>query len=158
MKKLQHIRIIFLVLAVSCPCVLIIPGCKSVAPTAEVNFVAAGEKGTVRLRAIGYGKTKEKALHNAEKNAFEVLIFRGIPGSSQENALVANENESKGQHKAFFKDFFEGQKYRTYMMSSSPEGYARKKGYTKATTNMKININSLRRNLEQNKVIRKFGF
>ena len=158
MKKLQNLLPVILILAVTYPAVTTISGCKTVAPTAEVNFTGAGEKGTVRLRAIGYGNTKEKALHNAEQNAFEVLMFRGIPGSSQENALIANETDAKKKHKTFFDDFFEGKKYRTYMMASAPEGYSRKKGYTKATTNMKININSLRRNLEENNIVRKFGF
>jgi hypothetical protein len=63
------------------------------------------------------------------------------------------------QHKSFYDKFFDGGGYRSFIMNRN-DSYTPKKvknGYRSEVT-IKINIASLRRELEQNQVIRKFGF
>ena len=47
-------------------------------PTAEVNYLSSKE-GTITMRAIGNGLNSEDAINDAEKNAINVLLFRGLP-------------------------------------------------------------------------------
>ena len=86
-------------------------------------------------------------------------MFRGIPGTEQNIPLVENEQESKSKHVKYFENFFEKGYYKTFMMSSIISSKLSKSNSGKTITlNVKININSLRKDLEQNQIIRKFGF
>jgi hypothetical protein len=133
---------------------------KIVAPlTAEVNVVNEDKHKTIELRSIGFGKNTQEAIYDSEKKAFEILFFRGIPNTSIENPLIgSNENEIISKHSLYFKRFFES-RYKSFIMSayeSSPN--QKNKGVTSVVSDIKINILSLKKDLESNNVIRKFGF
>jgi len=132
-------------------------------PSAEVNFIGSGERGTLKVKSIGYGKkwkNIDEAKKNAEINAFNAILFRGIPGSDIGNAMVGtNESEHKSNHSDYFREFFQNMRYRTFVMSSEAiSPIVQQKGYQKITVALTINLNALRRDLEQSGVIRKFGF
>ena len=127
--------------------------------TAEVNVVNEDKHKTIELRSIGYGSNKQAALTDSEKKAFEILFFRGIPNSSVENPLIGtNESELMAKHSQYFDSFFKG-KYKSFIMSiyeaSPPQ---KKKGITSVVNDIKINILSLKKDLEEKGIIRKFGF
>lgn len=123
-------------------------------PTAEVNFAGVSEEGTILLEVVSYGKRADIAMEEAQKKAFYILLFRGVPGSQQPKPLVEDEIESYQQHRAFYDEFFQQQRYRTFLMDAWPVSKFRKKHMI---AHIKINIGALRRDLQQNKVIRKFG-
>ena len=127
--------------------------------TAEVNVVDEDKSKTIELRSIGYGKNVEQAVSDAEKKAFEILFFRGIPNTSIDNPLVGiNEKEIMSNHPSYFKKFFGG-RYESFIMSSYESSPSqRKKGVTSVVNDVKINTLSLRKDLENNNIIRKFGF
>jgi len=132
-------------------------------PSAEVNYLGKGTQGTIQLRSIGYSKkwkNIEDAKLAAERNAFDAIFFRGIPGTDIENALIGtNEQELKSKHSAYFSKFYNDKRFRTFIMASNPTTpIIKEKGYNKITVDLKINIQSLRKDLEENGVIRKFGF
>ena len=141
--------------------VIMLNGCstnKSL-PTGEVNYIS-GNDGTISMRAIGMGNNEGEATTDAIYNAFDVLLFRGLPESEQKNALVGtNENEERGKHKDYFDGFYKG-RYKTFVMSTIPTGNLIKyKGGKKSmAVDVKINALALRKDLEQNGIIRKFGF
>ena len=127
--------------------------------SAEVNFLYKDAQGTIAVKSTGYGKNQNDAVSDAQKNAFNVLLFKGIPGTELNVPLVENENDAKSKHADYFKRFFEAGNYKTFMMSSTESSNLIKmKGTKKITVDVKINYNSLRKDLEQNQLIRKFGY
>ena len=144
--------------------ILLIVGIVSCKPklntySAEVNLVNKETTGSVILKSLGYGNTRETAIDNAQTNAFNVLIFRGIPGTDLNMPLVENEKSVRVKHKAYFDKFFNENYYKTFMMSSTESSnLINKNGIKNIYVDVKININSLRKDLEQNNIIRKFGY
>lgn len=127
--------------------------------SAEVNFLYKEAQGTIAVKSTGYGKNQIDAVSDAQKNAFKVLLFKGIPGTELNVPLIENENNAKSKHEDYFKKFFDERNYKTFMMSSTESSNLIKmKGTKKITVDIKINYNSLRKDLEQNQIIRKFGF
>src|SRR5690554_334654 len=95
-------------------------------PTAEVNFAGASVEGTILLEVVSYGKRADIAMEEAQKKAFYILLFRGVPGSQQPKPLVEDEIESYQQHRAFYDEFFQQQRYRTFLMDAWPVSKFRK--------------------------------
>lgn len=151
-KQSTLVFIILLLLSFSCSIKTI--------PTAEVNFLS-GNDGTITMRAIGIGSNQEDAIIDAEKNAFNVIFFRGIPESEQKIALIGtNETEEKEKHKEYFDKFYKEKRYKTFVMSSVPTSdlIKHKGGKKSISVDVKINLVALRKDLEQFNIIRKFGY
>ena len=134
--------------------------CRSTAPaprTAEVIYQGSAEPSTLTVRSVGYGETAGEAVQHAEESAFWTLLFRGIPGSPQANALVPSGETN--EHAPYFDELLTGGRYATFMTESYLESEPEKTGRTRrAVVSLTINANALRRDLEQHGVIRKFGF
>jgi hypothetical protein len=127
--------------------------------SAEVNFLYKEAQGTIAVKSTGYGKNQTDAVSEAQKNAFKVILFKGLPGTELNVPLIENENDAKSKKADYFKKFFDEGNYKTFMMSSTESSNLIKvKGGNKISVDVKINYNSLRKDLEQNQVIRKFGF
>lgn len=127
--------------------------------SAEVNYLS-GNNGTITMRAIGVGKNEAEAYNKAVYNAFDVLFFRGLPESDQKLALVGtNEDEERIKNKNYFDEFYGG-RYDSFVMSAIPSSEVMKGsgGIVSIAVDVKINLSALRMDLEQNNVIRKFGF
>jgi hypothetical protein len=76
-------------------------------------------------------------------------------------ALVgSNELEELEKNKAYFTKFYGVNRYKTFIMSSmNTTELIIKKGSKKSiAVDIKINYQALKRDLEQNNIIRKFGF
>lgn len=128
-------------------------------PSAEVNFLSSID-GTITMRANGIGKSEGEAIGDALFNAFDVLFFRGLPESEQKNALIGtNENDARKINKDYFDAFYQ-RRYKTFVMSSIPASDLTKYsgGRKGIAIDVKINVIALRKDLEQNNIIRKFGF
>lgn len=135
--------------------------CKSVpySYSAEVSFVAKEEQGTITIRSNGFGKNEKEAIKDAQKNAFNVLLFKGLPGTELNVPLVSNEYEAKNSYKNYFDNLLEkGGLFRYLMVNSTESLPAKVKGGYSTSLVLKINYNSLRKDLEQNGIIRKFGY
>lgn len=147
------ILVLLLSLAITSSC------SKKTIPTAEVNFLS-GNDGTVTVRAIGTGVNQQEAIGDAEKNAINVLLFRGLPESEQKTALIGtNESVEVEKHKPYFEKFYAQKRYKTFIMATIPvSDFAKKGGSKSLTVDIKINLIALRKDLEQNNIIRKFGF
>jgi hypothetical protein len=136
-------------------------GCsKKVLPySGEVNFLYKDAQGTIGVKSTGYGTNKKDAVEDAHKNAFQIILFKGIPGTELNIPLVENENAARSKNGEYFTRLLEGGNYRSFLMSSNESsGLMKSQGTKKINVDMKINYNSLRKDLEQNQVIRKFGF
>jgi hypothetical protein len=125
----------------------------------EVNFLYKEAQGTIGVKSLGYGKNQQEAVLDAQKNAFRVILFKGIPGTELNIPLLENENDAKSKHSDYLKRFFDEGNYKTFMMSSTESSnLINMKGTKKIAVDVKINYNSLRKDLEQNQLIRKFGY
>ncbi len=125
----------------------------------EVNFLYKEAQGTIGVKSTGYGKNRMGAVMDAQKNAFNIILFKGLPGTELNVPLIENEHEAKSKNADYFNRFYEDGNYKSFMMSSTESSNLIKlKGIKKISVDIKINYNSLRKDLEQNKVIRKFGY
>lgn len=129
-------------------------------PREKIEYLSDSNN-IVLLRATAYGKNSEEALSNAELSAIKTLLFRGIPNSNKVQSILigVNEQEIQNQHSGYFSELFGNKRYRSFILSSSPVTQYNKDvtGAKSITTDIKLNVNALRRDLEQNGVIRKFG-
>lgn len=127
--------------------------------SAEVNFLSEND-GTITMRALGIGANESEAFTNAVFNAFDILFFRGLPESQQKNPLVGtNESEERLKNKDYFDNFYRS-RFQTFVMSQIPtsEIISLNNGQKSIAIDIKINLTALRKDLEQNNIIRKFGF
>jgi hypothetical protein len=154
MRFLSHLVLV--------PFILLLNSCspKTAPYSAQVNFLYKDSQGTIGVKSLGFGTNRSKAIADAQKNAFNVILFKGIPGTELNLPLVPNESAAKQQHGDYFKNFFDKEYYNMYMMSSTESSnlIKVKGGGNKISVDVKINYVSLRRDLEQNNVIRKFGY
>jgi hypothetical protein len=139
---------------------ILLVGCKSFDNyNSIVSVTKKHDSFTYSFSGQGYSEKLIDCQTEAEKNIFEVILFRGISGTDLQNPLVENEQVSKENNKEFYKNFFDNKNYRNFI-SSTVELTANPKpskgGYT-CTVNFTVNLNSLKTNLEQNGIIRKFG-
>lgn len=126
--------------------------------SAEVSFQSKDTDGTISVRCFGYGKNEQDAITDAQKNALSVILFKGLPGSEVNVPLIDNEYNSKNSNPSYYKNLFENGYSKTFIMSTDVVSPLTKYNNTKRLiVNLKININSLRKDLEINKIIRKFG-
>jgi hypothetical protein len=127
--------------------------------SAEVEFIAKDSQGTILVKSVGFGKNQYEAVVDAQINAFKTILFQGIPGTELNIPLVNNESEATAMNKDYFKKFFNELYFKKHLMSSvEASNLIPVQGGKKITVNVKINYNSLRKDLENNQLIRKFGF
>ena len=127
--------------------------------TGETTYAGTSESGTIILNASGYGLLKATAIENAEMNAFNNLIFRGIPGSQYQLPMIENEQKAKSEHAEYFDKLLVQKKYKAFLLSTVSESDLNLNLSKQKTISvgLKINVNALRRDMEQNGVLRKFG-
>lgn len=134
---------------------------KHVIPTAETTYLST-QNGVLNVRSTGYctlDKHKDQCEDSAQINAFRILFYRGIPGSQQNTPLIHIDEKQKTENESFLKDFFSSGRYKSFIVSSSTiSEVTKQRNQKKVTVDMGINLSSLRKELEQNKVIRKFGY
>jgi hypothetical protein len=115
------------------------------------------EENVIHIVSEGRAESTGKASNYAERNAFENLLFKGIPASNQESPIVPNESESLRKNGGYFSDLLNNQRYQRFILKSeiAEDVISSKVHFIKQ--NMSIDLKALRKDLEQNKVIRKFG-
>lgn len=116
-------------------------------------------EGIIVVETDGYGSTKNDAMLDAEQKAFETILFRGLPGTDLNEPLISNEKDAKTKYGAYFKKLFQAEKMGSFITGTAvTSSFVKKtKGSKNITVQTSINYKALRRDLEQNNVIRKFG-
>ncbi len=131
--------------------------CGTTAPpkTAEVSFKKTND-GVITVSSKGYGKKEADATKHAHEQAFNILFFKGLPNSNFDQPMIsADESRIKAKHAGYFESFY-ASRYKEFVVQSSPTSEFNKKAGV-IHCNIKINYNSLRRDLESKGVLRKFG-
>lgn len=117
------------------------------------------EMGMLSVSSSGFGRKKSDCMKDAYKEAFSAILFQGIPGSQYELPLVADGD--KKDHPAIKSLLDEG--YMNFVAESSTisdsKKTKRKDGARGLMIVQKITVNyeALRKYLEQNQIIKKFG-
>lgn len=130
-------------------------------PVQSCNLVA-DQNNTITLRSSGFGKQKVESLDAAERYALETILFRGVPGSQYSSPLVGiniNEEQARQANPRYFKEFFENGRHKSFIVSSVPVSdysWTKYQAWT-ISADITINVVSLRKDLEQHGVIRRFG-
>jgi len=135
-------------------------GNRTIPTSGQVNYLTS-DNGTISMRAMGEGTKKTEALINAELNAFNTILFRGMPESQQKQPLIeTNEVDIKNKYPQYFQSFYNEMRYKSFLMSSVVTGDYQKLPNFKigVTIDIKINVNALKYDLEQAGLIRKFGY
>lgn len=142
----------------------ILQSCSSPKQAQKVEFARTGEvkctqydRDVIQLMATSRASTMEEASVFAERNAIENLLFKGIPGSNQESPLVSNELESLRQHPAFYDNFIMQREYEKYIMDSYIASKNEQNKVWIVQQQIEVDLEAMRRHLEQNQIIRKFG-
>ncbi|HEX6431668.1 MAG TPA: hypothetical protein VF008_28455 [Niastella sp.] len=125
-----------------------------------VKYEPGAELGMISLCSSGFGKKKADCMKDAYKEAFKALLFQGIPGSQYEFPLVPDGSDKK-EDPAIKTLLNEG--YMTFVSESTivteNKKTKRHDGAKGLMIVQKITVNyeALRKYLEQNQIIRKFG-
>ena len=115
------------------------------------------EEGVIHLVAEANAESTAKAVAYAERNAIENLLFKGVPNSNQEKPIIPNESEAMKKNAAYFQNLFQNTGYQKFVMQSEvAEKTIEGKTYF-VKQKVSVDLNAFRSDLEQNKVVRKFG-
>lgn len=144
----------------------------------EVKALEQGKQGTVMFKVFSYGNTARQAIDRAKMDAMHAVLFKGIPGSNSVRPLV--DLATLESNKKYFVDFFGGANeinqyslgyikikegshegpYRLYISESSDGSITDRlsvNNMVKVGLPVVVNLDELRRKLEQDGIIRKFG-
>jgi hypothetical protein len=132
-------------------------------PTAnQIRFVSEESAGIVKVHSTGLGSNLSEMEQDAQKKAFEMLLYVGLPTASTETyrvPLVPNKGDMQGHPSV--KKFFNNREYAQFVTRIERLEYLKQRaseGGRMLNYNIVINYNALRRYLEQNDIIRKFGY
>lgn len=135
---------------------------KAYPETAELIYLSSPQSGVVEVATVGYGTDRKAAELDTYTTAFNNILFKGIPGyGALRIPMVENEHESKGAHPVFYKKLFNERGYLRFVSSQGTVeqmGKSDDKTRTRVKKTIAINYESLRQFLEQEGVIRKFGY
>jgi hypothetical protein len=121
----------------------------------KVNFISAN-KGLLSISSESTAERLQKAINFAEINALENILFKGIQGSTQENPLIADEVTAIKENPLVLKGLIFENGYKIFVTES--EVLETFKGNpTTVIQRVTFDIPALRKFLEKNNIIRKFG-
>jgi hypothetical protein len=124
----------------------------------EIEVYGIAPDGFKNLFVWGYGKSVEKAVYNAKKNAVDAALFRTIPGHGdnlQLNTPAICGRKAKMQYSTFFEEFFkpggEWISYVTLTTDGDPSGQNRLKvhGGYKVGIYVQIDYDALRNRMRE---------
>lgn len=130
-------------------------------PGGNVKYLGSSSEGVMTVTAAGYGKKKPEAFDDAVRATLLQLFTRGIAGSFQYKPMLGSKSsEVMAAHREFFDSFFAGKAYSSFLVAQEAGRFSRKtkKKLPNLTVRLQINVSSLRAYLEEQGVVRKFGF
>lgn len=146
---------------------ILILGCKTTKNTGIVNYPSGeviymsdhSERNVIALQSKGYGKNYNEAIIDAEKRAVEQLLYRGVANSSSNLPILPISGVStaqKNQIEQYFRELAY-RKHLTYIQRSEVKDRDKPARMVISEVMVKIDLLSLRRDMEQLGIIPKFG-
>ena len=124
--------------------------------TGEVNAVSH-ENSIVTVSSVGRAGSKNTAIHYAERNAFENILFKGVPNTNQESPLIPDENTALRNNEKLISSLLTKEGYLRYIMDSYTITSNNSGGVHVVDQSVKIDIKALRKYLESQGILKKFG-
>ena len=141
-----------------CCCILVLSGCHGFQKVYSCRC-CENNADKIVLRTTGYGNTERNAELDACRYAIEQILFRGIPDSEQHTPLIStNEQEVRTRNSDYFKELFDKGRYASFVSSAPIIESGVKRGTHWVVCDVTVNLRALRSDLENNKIIRKFGY
>jgi hypothetical protein len=111
------------------------------------------------VNVSGYGKNQLTAERNAIRDLFMTILFRGIPGSPSIRPLIGNnETEVLNKNKRYFTQFFENGRYKSFVNKLNCSQLEKANKQKKVICTITVNIQSLKDDLRENKLMTDYGF
>lgn len=127
---------------------------------AQYHVKVLGSKNDiVSMRCIGFGKKALSASIDAELSAIKTILFVGANGTQYNTPLIVEEKSVvENKFKSFFSTFY-NEGYKSFIESSVVTVPFGKNSLKQKciTLDVKIKVSQLRKYLENNDIIRKFG-
>lgn len=124
-----------------------------------LSFKNDKNQDNIIFETVGRGKNIDQARENAFENAFYQVLYRGIPNSYANKPLVNEKNIVNNSQKDFLKSFFDLKYYKSFIISYRELDDVKKiKKGKELIISIDINYLALKKDLEINGIIRKFGY
>lgn len=125
-----------------------------------ITFIESSVEGLITLESTGFGPTTQAAELDAIREAFAAIMFEGIPQyTGLSRPFISNISTFNREHPDFLEKFMRSGAFDPFVTTSFPATLiprvSKGKGVSKQLT---INYKNFRTHLEQNGVIRKFGY
>ncbi|WKN45253.1 hypothetical protein [Tunicatimonas pelagia] len=139
--------------------VLLVSACKTPLKTTDVSLTGSYDRNTLQMSATGYGETEEDAEMDAYRRALDAVMFRGFPqeGSSVRDPLIMDKAKAVANHEDFFDKLYSERLLEEFILSSSSAGKQKQGGQYESKQNISFNLRLLRKRLQDEGIIRKFG-
>ncbi|WP_341226628.1 hypothetical protein [uncultured Arcticibacterium sp.] len=122
----------------------------------KVSYVAS--KGLLQsFNSQNFGSTTQDAAYFATVSAIENLLYRGVANSPSESPLVKNELESKLAFENKLNDLAFNLGPERFVTKSLIVDDESSSGGHLVTVEVEVDVKALRKYLEENKIIKKFG-
>ncbi|MFN8279154.1 MAG: hypothetical protein U0V49_02620 [Saprospiraceae bacterium] len=116
-----------------------------------VEFIRS-EGQVITVSTKHYAKTKNILKYYCERNAMENILFRGIPNSNQTSPMMEGANELDARLAELLET-----DYIQFITNSQCVESTKSKKFYYATQIVSVDLQALRKYLEDKKIIRKFG-
>jgi hypothetical protein len=138
--------------------ILISIGCSTKKRTGETVSTKPASQGLIEVTASGYGYTKASSVENAIENAFKNILTQGIPKSNQVRPLLGNNALSVFErNKKYFDTFFRSEVSKYILDQKILKYNPLANSQASTEVRLEINLEALRKKLESDNIISKFG-
>ncbi len=124
--------------------------------TGKVNCTAYEDK-VIHLSSESTASNVDQGIRFAERNAFENILFKGVPASNQEQPMIENELNALRKHPSYFEELLKQERYQRFILKSELVENHKSSGAYFITQLISIDLQALRKDLENQKVVRNFG-
>lgn len=124
--------------------------------TGEITLLVSGTGEEDKTLAAGRNSLEDIA----SRRAFEQLMFIGIPNSTNYRLPLTPNMSRSTNESPFLQTFFESKDYRRFILQITQAGGQERAANYRKSIRFRVSINgdAFRKYLEQNQVIRKFGY
>lgn len=126
----------------------------------EIKFLRYEQNvGRVYFEVVGYGMAHLTGEKDAMENLFSSIFFRGIPGSTTLKPLIGiNESEILKAHKFYFQSFYDNKRFISFVNEKECSSLSGRGKRRKLKCIISVDIQTLREDLKNNKIISDYGF
>lgn len=122
----------------------------------DIDYVRAPGDGINIVKIWSYGRSASAAENKCYANAVHGALFKGFTGNGGNHPAIVRDANGYADHREYFDKLFSSGAYMQYCSEVNGTTEVRKisSGEYKVGKEVKVNVRSLRKTLEQNGIIR----